>query len=254
MKKVNNIYFSPTFSTKKVVETVGETISDEIFNLDLSNKDEDYSKYEFSENEICVVGVPSFGGRVPSTARDRISKLKANNTPCVIIATYGNRAYEDTLIELKDILNNNGFNVFAAMGVVCEHSIMNEFAKGRPDENDINEIKDYAVKIKEKIENNNIEEIEVPGNNPYRKYSAVPMVPKAGKNCIKCGKCAAECPVGAIDFNEPDKTDKDKCISCMRCIKVCDYNARSLNKVMLMAARKKLKKACEGRKENELFI
>ena len=140
------------------------------------------------------------------------------------------------------------------MGVVCEHSIMNEFAKGRPDENDINKIKDYAIKIKEKIESNNFEEIEVPGNTPYKKYGAITMVPKADKNCIKCGKCAAECSVGAIDFNEPDKTDKDKCISCMRCIKVCDYNARSLNKVMLMAARKKLKKACEGRKENELFI
>lgn len=254
MKKVNNIYFSPTFSTKKVVETVGNTISDNTFNLDLSNKDEDYSKYEFSENEICIVGVPSFGGRVPLTARERISKLKGNNTPCIIIATYGNRAYEDTLIELKDILSSEGFKVFAAMSIVCEHSIMNEFAKGRPNEEDINEIKDYAIKIKEKIESNNMEEIEVPGNNLYKKYGAIPMVPKVDKNCIKCGKCADECPVGAIDFNEPDKTDKDKCISCMRCINVCEYNARSLNKVILMAARKKLKKACEGRKENELFI
>ncbi|MGN8913115.1 hypothetical protein [Anaerofustis butyriciformans] len=52
MKKVNNVYFSPTFSTKKVVETVGNTISDNTCNLDLSNKDEDYSKYEFNENEI----------------------------------------------------------------------------------------------------------------------------------------------------------------------------------------------------------
>ncbi len=254
MKKVNNIYFSPTFSTKKVVETVGNTISDNTFNLDLSNKDDDYSKYEFSENEICIIGVSSFGGRVPLTARERISKLKGNNTPCIIIATYGNRAYEDTLIELKDILSSEGFKVFAAMSIVCEHSIMNEFAKGRPNEEDINEIKDYAIKIKEKIESNNMEEIEVPGNNPYKKYGAIPMVPKADKNCIKCGKCADECPVGAIDFNEPDKTDKDKCISCMRCINVCEYNARSLNKVILMAARKKLKKACEGRKENELFI
>lgn len=243
MKKVNNIYFSPTFSTKKVVETVGNTISDNTFNLDLSNKDDDYSKYEFSENEICIIGVPSFGGRVPLTARERISKLKGNNTPCIIIATYGNRAYEDTLIELKDILSSEGFKVFAAMSIVCEHSIMNEFAKGRPNEEDINEIKDYAIKIKEKIESNNMEEIEVPGNNPYKKYGAIPMVPKADKNCIKCGKCADECPVGAIDFNEPDKTDKDKCISCMRCINVCEYNARSLNKVILMAARKKTKKS-----------
>ena len=66
---------------------------------------------------------------------------------------------------------------------------------------------------------------------------------KVDKNCIKCGKCADECPVGAIDFNEPDKTDKDKCISCMRCINVCEYNARSLNKVILMAAREKTKKS-----------
>ena len=70
----------------------------------------------------------------------------------------------------------------------------------------------------------------------------------------KCGKCAAECPVGAIPASDPTKTDKDKCITCMRCVAVCPHFARSLNPVMLAAAKAGLKKSCSERKEPELFL
>ena len=77
---------------------------------------------------------------------------------------------------------------------------------------------------------------------------------KPGKACNSCGRCAALCPVGAIDLNNVKKVDEEKCISCMRCIAVCPKHARSLNKVVLFAAEKKMAKLFETRKENELFL
>ena len=80
------------------------------------------------------------------------------------------------------------------------------------------------------------------------------MVPKATKECTACGACAAACPVGAIDKDDPKRVDKKACISCMRCVAVCPHSARTVSPIMLSAATKMLSKACSERKECELFI
>ena len=36
IKEINNIYFSPTYSTEKVVQIVGNVLSDKSTNIDLS--------------------------------------------------------------------------------------------------------------------------------------------------------------------------------------------------------------------------
>ena len=114
-----------------------------------------------------------------------------------------------------------------------------------------------SFKFKEK-DNNSIKSdhlpVHVPGNRPYRKYGTIPLIPGASHTCGSCGLCAAKCPSGAIPSDNPKQTDKDKCISCMRCISVCPTHSRKLNPLMLAAASQKLKKACSGRKENELFL
>ena len=96
--------------------------------------------------------------------------------------------------------------------------------------------------------------VHVPGDRPYREYGTIPLIPGASHTCGSCGLCAAKCPSGAIPSDNPTQTDKDKCISCMRCISVCPTHSRKLNPLMLAAASQKLKKACSGRKENELFL
>lgn len=80
------------------------------------------------------------------------------------------------------------------------------------------------------------------------------MVPKPTEHCTKCGVCAAECPVQAIDKGDPKKVDKKACISCMRCISVCPHSARKVNPLMLSAAGLALKKVCSERKECQLFL
>lgn len=245
-----NIYFSPTGGTKKVTSLVSEQFSS-VKDIDLSLI-EDFSQYEFNQDDFCIVGVPSFGGRVPAIAIERLAMMKAHQTPVCMIVTYGNRAYEDTLLELKDTLKQQGFLPFSAMACVCEHSIMHQFGQGRPNQQDQQQIIHFTKNIKERL-TKELTEIEVPGQRPYKEYHGIPLKPTASKKCIECGICAKSCPVQAIDIRHPQQTDKDKCISCMRCIAVCPTHARKNNPVLLAASVQKLKKACQQAKENELF-
>lgn len=247
------VYFSPTYSTEKIVKLIANEMGD--YNeIDLSKRNEK-SNYIFDENDICVIGVPSYGGRVPSIALDRIKDFRGSNTSAILVVSYGNRAYEDTLRELGEFLQDRGFNCIAAVTAVTEHSIMRQFASGRPNEKDKRELKGFAEDILKKINSSRKNErIEFVGNYPYREYKGVPLKPKAGKLCNECGICAKECPTGAISLENPKMTNSIQCISCMRCISICPDKARKLNPLLLKLASIKMKSECEKEKSNELFI
>lgn len=249
---IYSIYFSPTGGTKKVMDILaGEWKDGKTRSLDLSGASVSDEKYSFKKEDICLIGVPAFGGRVPDVAAQRLRSMSGGGAGAVLVVVYGNRAYDDTFAELADLAVECGFEVKAGIAAVAEHSIMRQYAKGRPDAQDVRELKEFAREIQRNWETQ--KKAELPGNRPYRSYDGVPFKPKADKRCNGCGGCARECPVQAIPKENPSKTDKEKCISCMRCIAVCPRHARKLNPVMLYVASHKMKKLFEGRKPNELF-
>lgn len=174
------IYFSPTGGTEKIVTFIAEQFG--VYqSIDLCEKTSGLTN-DFSEEDLCIIGVPSFGGRVPSIALERIKALNGNNATAILITVYGNRAYEDTLIELEDTLIEKNFTCQAAIAAIAEHSIMHQFATGRPDQNDLTELASFAQKIKEKTNNTvktDFPPVHVPGNRPYREYGTIPLIPGA---------------------------------------------------------------------------
>lgn len=258
IKKIYAIFFSPTDSTKKVISTIAKDLSLPVETIDITNYSKKLKAYNFKEDELVIFGVPVYGGRIPEPAARYIKKIKATNTLSTIIVTYGNRDYDDALLELKDITEANGFITLSAAAFITEHSIMHSVAHGRPDKEDLKQIHKFAEDIQSKFQNINsisdIKPLKVKGNKPYKEYKGIPLKPTVSKACTKCKACALKCPVNAIDISKPNTTDKNLCIACMRCIKVCPTHARKLNKIVLTLAEKSFYKKYSKRKECEIFI
>ena len=243
------IIFSPTGGTEKVAHIIGRRWSENTVKIDLSNAKTDFSKCVIDKEDHALIAMPSFGGRAPAVALQRLKKIAGNGAKCTLVCVYGNRAYEDTLVEMEDAAKESGFRVVAAVAAVAEHSIMPQYATGRPDASDKKQLEQFAEQIAGKTKS----VVSIPGNRPYKKAGGAGLVPKPTKDCVKCGMCAERCPVQAID-PASFTADAKKCISCMRCVKQCPEKARSVNGAMVSIAALVIKKACSVRKENELYM
>ncbi len=252
--KVYEIYFSPTGGTKKVADLVAGSWTDRPAALDLTACGADPRSIALSGEDVAVIAVPSYAGRVPAPAAARLGALEGNGAGAILVCVYGNRAYEDTLVELEDLARTAGFHIIAAVTAVAEHSIVRRIASGRPDAQDRQQMMEFSAKIRAKLAAGDCSEPTLPGNRPYRKAGRAGIVPGPTRACVRCGVCAGACPVGAISGSDPGKVDKKSCISCMRCVSVCPHGARKGNGLMIALAGAMLKKECAGRKDCRLYL
>lgn len=259
-KRVNTLYFSATGKVEKVVKEIAKTLARDINNYNITLPDSRKEGISFTSDDLVVVGVPVYAGRVPKLVADYFKKVKGDKTTAIFVVSYGNREYEDALLELRDIFEDSGFVGLAACSFIGEHSYTSQVATGRPDEMDLNIAKDFADKIKTKLDKiESVDELEyifIKGNVPYQPLKDFPeMAPDTDDTCIKCAICAKFCPTGAISFEDFSEIDSKKCIACCSCIKRCPVDSKSMNHEFFdMIKEKLINNFKDNRKEPELFM
>ena len=244
-KKVWAVYFSATDTTKKTVLT----IADEAARL-LGAEREDYdftlpgmreNGFAAGKGDLVIFGTPVYAGRVPNVLLKYLATIQGNGALAVPVVLFGNRNFDDGLIELRDILENTGFHTVAAAAFVGEHSFSKTLAAGRPDADDMKEALAFAGKVAEKVKGLPKGEapapVEVEGvPHPYRGYyqprdrKGVSIDIRKVKSlvsdaCDDCKICADVCPMGSIS-HENVREYTGICIKCGACIKKCPKQAR----------------------------
>ena len=244
--------FSPTGGTKKAADILAKKLLGQWEEVDLCQP---VNPMRLAEQDVCLISVPSYGGRVPAAAIDRLKAVSGSGAKAVLVCVYGNREWEDTLTELQDTLEGQGFVCAAAVAAVAEHSIFRQFAAGRPDSEDHAQLEGFAKEIRKKLDSDEFGSLRLAGSHgAYKEYGGVPFKPEAKDSCGSCGLCAKMCPVGAIDLEDPRKTDHEKCISCMRCVTLCPRHARDFDPGFMAEMAVKMEEKLSGHKENHLFL
>ena len=225
---VTQVYFSPGGATLAVAEYFTASLTREpVASLDLLREDA-RSVPNFGPDDLLVVNMPVFAGRLPQVCPAMLAELKGVGAPAVALVTYGNREYEDALLELCDILNANGFKVMGAGAFIARHSIFPQVAAGRPDAADKQKIAAFAAHCAAKLAAGGaaLNLARIKGDRPYRDIPPIPIKPSGNEACNACGICSQICPTQAIDPTAPRATDAERCISCTACIYNCPQNAR----------------------------
>ncbi|MFH0784585.1 MAG: EFR1 family ferrodoxin [Pseudomonadota bacterium] len=262
------IYFSATGTTQKILKSIVQGIAqgiavEDVEHINLTLPEAVEQTIPPFSNELVIIGAPVYGGRLPVAAIKRFKRLKANKTLAVLIVVYGNRDFEDALLELKNLATELGFNPVAGGAFIGEHSFATKdvpIANGRPDSLDIQKAIAFGQKIKNKINllefSTTIKDLKIPGKFPYEAAGARPMAvsPVTKEDtCTVCGTCASVCPTAAIVINGSVATKIELCIRCCACIKNCPTDSRVMEDGMWKNIATWLNANCSARKEPLMF-
>lgn len=233
--RLNLIYFSATSTTKRIVECIARGIGVlDVRKYDITCGWTD--PVHFSPEECVVMGVPVYAGRIPPVAVEFLKRFTGEDTPVILVCVYGNRDFDDALLELKNLAETNGFRPVSAAAFIGQHSIFPAVGKGRPDEEDERTAVDFGRESMRVLESALLQPVfplvSVKGSFPYKPVKAVPLTPRTRRTCNACGVCVSLCPSGAIDRKNPRKTDKVRCMACGRCIFVCPRHARHFGGIL----------------------
>lgn len=251
------LFFSPTHSSAKIARAIAAgTHSGKLIETDLTY-DTSHSTIDIKE-DLVILAAPVYRGRVAPVAAERFKRILGNDTPAILAVVYGNRAYEDALIELRDMATHIGLVPLAAGTFIGEHSYSTPhmpIAAGRPDAQDLDKARFLGETAMEKQNTGDgIDTLKVNGNYPYK---SVPDInassPECTDRCISCGMCIQVCPTQAISFDHDEKiivTDKESCICCCACVKGCPVAGR----VYATPFAKYLYENFSTRREPELFL
>ena len=226
------VFFSPTHTSEKIARAIAQGIGmDRRIESDLT-LDTHASPIEI-RHSLVILAAPVYGGRIAPAALQRMQRLKGDGSPAILAAIYGNRDYEDALVELRDTAVKLGFTPLSAGAFIGEHSYstpLYPIAPGRPDDTDLGIARRFGHDSLLKLRKAHaLPPFPIKGHVPYKPLMEnKPSVPVCTEKCFSCGECIGVCPTHAISLNGHGtiETDINRCIHCCACVKLCPNDAR----------------------------
>lgn len=272
LEKIWAVYFSGTGTTRRTVERIAGGIASR---LNLPAESVDFSRpavrqetLRFGEKDMVVFGTPVYAGRVPNVLlpflRERIVGGGALAVPVVL---FGNRNYDDALIELRNILAADGMHPIAAGAFVGEHSFSRVLGADRPNSEDEALMDEFAARVAELaagLDAAPVKSVAVRGQEPLRPYytprdragnpiNILKVKPKTDMSrCGGCGLCAEVCPMGSIDPADVSAV-RGICIKCCACVKGCPTGAKFFDDAGYLYHQHELEAQYARPAENEVF-
>lgn len=270
MKRIWAMYWSATGTTRRVVTTVARALAEE---LALPMEEYDFTlpadrtgQPDFGPDDVVVFGTPTYAGRVPNVLLKYLGTLTGQNAAAVPVVTYGNRNFDDSLVELRDLLADHGFRPFAAGAFVGEHSFSTTLGAGRPDQADLEQARSLGRQAAARLrQSDTLPLIPVAGTpKPYRGYyqprdragtpvNILKVKPQTSELCDNCGLCAKVCPMGSISPEDP-QLFTGICIKCGACVKRCPKGAKYYEDGGYLYHKTELEEGYQRRGEVSLFV
>ena len=279
LKGIAAVFFSPTGNTRKAVVEIADVIARRegiaVREIDFTLPGAREEVRKFEAGELVIFGTPVYAGRIPNKILPAVQTLfEGNGALAVPVVTFGNRSFDNALIELRIELEQHGFHTVAGAAFVAEHVFSNKLAAGRPDEKDLELIRRFAGDVAEKIKG--LEEgpldgmAEIPAPAAVKGIEPVPAYyrplqedgspanflkakPKTSDSCNDCGICARVCPMGSIS-PEDYRTVTGICIKCQACVKSCPVHAKFFDDPVMLSHTRMLEQHYESPAENKVFL
>jgi ferredoxin len=256
-EKAAAVYFSPTGGSAKNALSIARALDQQALDIDVTLASTAPAAMTFGKNELVVFGAPVYIGRIYRGVLDRLESFCGDQTPCIVTVSYGNRHYDDALLELSDFVSERGFVPVAGAALVARHTY-GEIQTDRPDESDLESNRLFAIRVNEKLRRGELAPATLPGNRPYLHGAdggkgGVTHRPSTNNACTDCGLCASLCPEEAI-AQDNRTVDHGRCISCFRCIRICPAGAKECVTPAYLEFAERFTRQLAQRRENEYFI
>lgn len=259
IRTIHSVYFSATYTTCKVVREIARVIGCETVEHDVTCALPPAGTLVEGDGQLLIAAAPVYAGRIPRRMAEALRMFRANGVPAIVVCVYGNRDYDDALVELQDCVESQGFKAVAAAAFIGRHCIFPAVATDRPDDADMQKAGGFARRCASLLaaatDADSLPALKVKGNRPYKQGGASTFSPTGDASlCTKCLTCVRLCPASAISEAAPCATDASKCMACGRCVVVCPHGTRMFRGDAYAAFGTKFVAAFSARKEPETFF